>query len=100
MQLMAILRSVSLFFVASVLSPMAAAAADPLDQWHEVRITGNIPKHVIRHAQEKWLGLKWRSASNGIDASFLLASTNGRDWITQTVFESSYLTDMEFGDGL
>ena len=76
----------------------AADAGDPLDQWHEIQITGSIPNHVIRYGQGKWLGLK-RDEATG--ASSLVTSTNGRDWTIHTAFEASEtVADLHFADGL
>ena len=94
------LRSIQLLLMAGVLSQSAAAAAgDPLDQWHEFQMTGRIPNlQTIRYAQGKWLGLH-RDGSTGADS--LVTSIDGRNWTIHTTFESSAtVTDLDFASGL
>lgn len=77
----------------------ASASGDPLAQWHKVQMTGSVPfLSSIRYGHGKWLGLQRDEVAA---ASFLVESTDGRDWMIQQAFgPGDSVTDLDFADGL
>jgi len=91
------MKTILFIFVAAIawlaLQLPAAAADDPLDNWHLVDTTGNPPSSLIRYGQGKWLGAD--------SQAHLVSSTNGTHWeIARTFGVEDHLIDLEYANGL